>query len=221
MSDRIGSRIRFDATNLEALRDQLNAAFQLLLSGSLQFNGVRIDKRTSVPTAVPQDQGSPNVVVVTNTGVDTIYFWNGATWVALGSSSGGSILSINFVAPQSGNFNINPVPAALTEWGGANRYRTKADLAGFTEANFYVKVASAGPSNSKVRVQYSTNESAWNYLDSGTGPSVTVDSAGTFESGWVTLVSGAKVDGLYLRPVSIDGDGVAAVNLGLSRIEFR
>lgn len=218
-NDRIGSRTRFDATTLPALIVQLNAAFSTLLSGATQNQGLRLDKRTAVPTAAPQDQGSPNLVLVTAAGVDSVYFWNGSAWIELGSSSGGAILSVHFVVPDTANHNISATPAALNEFGGGSRHRTKADLTNFTECNLYCRVATGGP-NAEVRVQYSTDESTWNYLDGSAGPAVNVDVAGTKESDWVSLTAGAKAN-VFLRPVSINGDGVTDTGIGHMRVDFR
>jgi hypothetical protein len=64
----------------------------------------------------------------------------------------------------------------------------------------------AGPPPAKLRAQYSTDQSSWNYLDGSSGPSVNEDTTGLQVSSWVNLAAGAKAD-VFLRIVGLDGDG--------------
>jgi hypothetical protein len=91
MDSRVGSRKRFDATDLPALRDQLNSAFQVLGSGAAQLSGLRLDVRAAVPTGAPQSSGTPNIVLVNDTGTYKIYWWNGSSWVTPATGSSGEI----------------------------------------------------------------------------------------------------------------------------------
>ena len=74
-------------------------------------------------------------------------------------------------------------------------------------------VGQAGAGSAALRVQYSSDQSAWNYLDGGTGPSVTISTTGLKVSTWVALVAGAKAD-VFLRVVGINGDGSADPSFG-------
>jgi hypothetical protein len=91
MDSRVGSRKRFDATDLPALRDQLNSAFQVLGSGAAQLSGLRLDVRAAIPTGAPQSSGTPNIVLVNDTGTYKIYWWNGSSWVTPATGSSGEI----------------------------------------------------------------------------------------------------------------------------------
>lgn len=79
----VGSRLQFTATTLDGLRQQLNAAFTALLSGAVPIAGIRFELRTTVPNKAPESAGSPNLIMVTSAGVNTLYWWNGSSWVAL------------------------------------------------------------------------------------------------------------------------------------------
>jgi len=112
------------------------------------------------------------------------------------------------------------MPAALTELWGLNDSRLRYDLTDATEARLQVNVAGAGVSGSQLRIQYSTDQSTWNYLDGGTGPASAVDAGGISISSWVTITAGAKSD-VYLRVIGINGDGATAVQFGLIQLQVR
>ena len=96
-------------------------------------------------------------------------------------------------------------PSSLTELLGTTTNRTKYDLTNVTQARIVVNLSAVSASSgAELRVQYSTDQSTWNYLDGGTGPSVNVGSgsAGLKVSSFVNLVVGAKAD-VYLRVVGV------------------
>jgi hypothetical protein len=99
-------------------------------------------------------------------------------------------------------------PAALTELFGTTVGRLKADLAGAAQVRLLTNVATAGTGAAELRVQYSTDQSSWTYLDGSAGPSVGVGSTGLKVSSWVAPAAGAKAD-VFLRLVGISGDGAA------------
>ena len=116
---------------------------------------------------------------------------------------------------------VTNLPAAVTEWLGGVR-RLKADLTDYTQARMTATVgATPGSAGSKVAVQYSTDQSSWAYLDASAGPNAEVDSASTCETGaWVNLDAGAKAD-VFLRLVTVGGDGVVDPTVGLITVQFR
>jgi hypothetical protein len=113
---------------------------------------------------------------------------------------------------------ITSIPAALTEISTA--YRTKYDLSKCGQIRLTLAVKTIGSTNSEVRIQYSTDDTNWNYLDGSTGPAVNIFTTGTKASSWATLVSGAKAD-VYLRAVTINGDATASPVIGNVTLQAR
>lgn len=150
---------------------------------------------------------SADVALAADSGIILIYDSTSSRWRALGGTGGGAG---NFVLPFLADGDTHEwtnMPAALTEFLGVTSHRTKADLTEVEEVRLVVNVQTAGVAGAKLRVQYSTDESTWNYLDGGTGPSVAIDATGVEVSSYVALAAGAKAD-VFLRLVGIDGNGV-------------
>jgi hypothetical protein len=99
-------------------------------------------------------------------------------------------------------------PPALTELFGSTIGRNKADLTASAQVRLLCDVAQAGAATAAIRVQYSTDQASWNYLDGATGPSVNLNTTGLKVSSWVNLAAGAKAD-VFLRVVGVNGDGTA------------
>ncbi|HET8670221.1 MAG TPA: hypothetical protein VFM05_06205, partial [Candidatus Saccharimonadales bacterium] len=97
--------------------------------------------------------------------------------------------------------------------------RVRFDLSDATEARFIANVATAANSTAELRVQYSTDQSSWSYLDGSTGPSNVVGTVGTKVSSWVTVASGAKSD-VYLRVVGVNGN-LSDPRFGLIQLQIR
>jgi len=131
------------------------------------------------------------------------------TIAAAGGAGGVSLPEdITFLAVGA-NVAWTNQPAALTEFLGATRNRTKYDLTNATQVRLIVNVMVAGATTpAKIRAQYSTDLSTWYYLDGASGPSVDINTTGLKVSAWVNLAAGAKAD-VYLRIVGIDGNGAA------------
>lgn len=127
----------------------------------------------------------------------------GIDWLAGGSGGGGGAAVIPFVIDAVPNTWTN-MPAALTELFGATNHRTQIDFTDVTDVTFVVNVQTAGVAGSKLRVQYSLDESSWAYLDGVSGPSVAIDATGV-EVATVTIEAAAQAL-VFLRVVGIDGD---------------
>jgi len=114
------------------------------------------------------------------------------------------------------------MPLALTEFNSNTQGRIKVDLTNATQARLIVHTMSTvGAAGSELRVQYSTDESVWSYLDGATGPAVPITSANaTIVSAWVNLVVGAKAD-IFIRVVGINGDGVISPTFGNIVVQVR
>ena len=143
--------------------------------------------------------GAANTFVATADGA------GGVDWLA-GSGGGGGAAIIPFLHDSLVTEWTNQ-PAALTELFGTTINRTKINLTAVTSVTFVVNVQVAGVAGAALRVQYSTDEAIWNYLDGAAGPSVAIDVTGV-EVATVSLVAGAKAD-VFLRVVGINGDAAA------------
>jgi hypothetical protein len=89
----------------------------------------------------------------------------------------------------------------------------KADLTAAAQVRLLCNVVQAGAATAAIRVQYSTDQSSWNYLDGTAGPSVSVSTTGLKVSPWVGPAAAAKAD-VFIRAVGINGDGTADPSLG-------
>lgn len=78
--------MRFTATDVAGLKNELNTFMSLLQSGGLVQFGLKLDDttRTTAPAAAPI-AGSPNLCVVNNAGVKTLMIYDGSAWVSVGS----------------------------------------------------------------------------------------------------------------------------------------
>jgi len=111
-------------------------------------------------------------------------------------------------------------PAALTELFGTTVGRLKADLTASAQVRLQTNVATAGATAAALRVQYSTDQSSWSYLDGSAGPSVGVGTTGLKVSSWVAPAAGAKGD-VFLRVVGISGDATADPAFGHVLLQVR
>jgi len=112
------------------------------------------------------------------------------------------------------------MPAALTELWGRTQSRMQYDLTDANQVRLQVNVDTVSSTGAALRAQYSTDQSSWDYLDGGTGPTVTVDSTGLKVSTWVNVTAGAKGD-VFLRVVGIGADGAADPRFGHIQLQVR
>jgi hypothetical protein len=99
--------------------------------------------------------------------------------------------------------------------------RTKADLTNASQTRLLGNVETAGAgATTELRAQYSTDQSTWNSLDGGTGPSIAINAVGLRVSSWVNIAAGAKSD-VFLRLVGINGDGAADPSFGITEIQVK
>lgn len=139
-----------------------------------------------------------------------------AAGVLIASAREHFMIAIN--GSQGGNTAFTNAPAALFEENV--RWRAHADLTNCTQARLISNVQTAGFAGTKLRIQYSTDGASWAYLDNVSGPEVALDSTGHVVSPWVTLVAAARAD-VWLRWVTIGGDGVADPAVGMTHLEVR
>jgi len=124
-------------------------------------------------------------------------------------------MAVGFVAGAS--VAVTPTLALLEVAVGL---RTKVDLSNYSQARVctYVTLLDAATA---LAVQYSLDGGAtWAYLDGASGPSVSVASGGVQTGSWVNLAAGAKAD-VTLRLVTTGGNGIAALTLGNTSVQFK
>jgi len=112
------------------------------------------------------------------------------------------------------------MPSTLSELG-AGYYRIYYDLSNFTYARLVGYVGYVGAPNAQLRVQYSTDQTNWYYLDGVSGPYINIgDAIGYKISNWVNITSSAKTN-VYLRIVGINGDGKISPKFNSLRLQLR
>lgn len=111
--------------------------------------------------------------------------------------------------------------------GNTTRHLFMVDLLGYTQvrlrANKQVASASAGTPQFRAKYYTSYNTTVGNFLPltAGTELYVSMAAVGYFDSGWVDLVAGAKVNGICIGFTEIGGDGAIDPALGATDILFR
>lgn len=164
------------------------------------------DQAGNVTYTLPTTQGGAGTLLKNN-GTGTL------TW-------GGTITSLfAFMAGGTGEVWTN-MPAGLREFDNDVRRRVFIDLTNATQVRLGVNVITAGAAGSVLAIQYSTNQSTWNYLDGGTGPSVPINSTGLVNSSFVTITPAAKGN-VYLRVVGSGGNGNADPNISTIHLEVK
>ncbi len=120
---------------------------------------------------------------------------------------------------QGGNTVFTSAPAALSE--PHSRYRALADLTNCGRVRLLTSVQTVGVAGTNLRAQYSINSGGtWSYLDGATGPTIAITALGLIASAWVNLAAAAKVD-VWLRWVTIGGNGTASPAVGMTHLEFQ
>lgn len=127
--------------------------------------------------------------------------------------------TITFLA-QGSAFRWRNQPTDMTEFAGYTIHRTQVDLSDYTEARLTVLVATANTTQGAgILVQYSTDQSDWDYLDGDSGPGVSITSTGLKASKWVKLTQGARQD-VCIRIVGIKG-GDRSPSFGLITLQLK
>jgi len=189
------SRIRF--SGITDAEEQSHKLFHLV---QVDFPGISFEKETAGKLRLDQNDGEP---------------------VPLAQIPDAVIRDVSLTFLADGDpVEWKVQPAALAEFLGAIRHRLKFDLLKFSQARLLVNVTAAGYTNAKARVQYSTTQLIWYYLDGLASPSVNINTTGLKVSSWIDLADGAKAD-VYLRLVGINGDAVAIPAFGLIAVQVR
>lgn len=134
----------------------------------------------------------------------------GSTWsVQNGRAPSGSFTEFALVATAL-TFTNMPSGAQEIAAGTTGRYRTKVDLTNFTSIRCCASVSVVGATNAGFYLEYSTDQSSWTTIGSGSGGDIARigDAIGASVSDWISLPSGAKAD-VWLRAIGVAGDGAA------------
>ena len=145
---------------------------------------------------------------------------NGDMWTA----TAGTFVRINGVTRQvdvgvtnykwvgpNGNTQAVNQSAALQFFDNDVDYRTKMDLSGYTQARLISNISVVGFAGAFHEIRYFTSHSATvgDYLTIGSSAvSNDHDALGIVDTGWINLVSGAKIDNAFVALVMDDGNGV-------------
>ena len=113
---------------------------------------------------------------------------------------------------------IPAVPAALQELGLG--IRPRKDFSYVSQVRLITNVRTVASAGTQLRAQYSTDGSAWAYFDGGTSPAVALDATGTPASAWIYTEGLARAD-VYLRLVTISGDGATNCKISTTMLEFK
>lgn len=130
-------------------------------------------------------------------------------YVQNGRAVSGSFTEFSLLAVTT-TYTNQPAGAQELAAGTTGRFRTKVDLTNFTSIRTVVSVSVVGATNAGFYLEYSTDQSSWTMLGSGSGGDIARigDAIGASVSSWITLPAGAKAD-VWLRGFSVAGDGAA------------
>lgn len=134
-----------------------------------------------------------------------------------------------FHGGTTGVYTLTPLTAATTEPANVPMSRILADLSTATQMRLIIgqRALGVGGTTCTARLQYATNgatQTAWaDAQNTGTGVSLIGGTANLVrESGWVNLVTGAKIDTCYMRlAIVTTGTVTTAPTISFAEVEFR
>ena len=185
-----------------------------------------------------RDTISHTTTVIWTDGTNTLPLWSGVVdvneslYYSVESgftklSNYKSIKSFTVHGDAGANFAMTNATSAERFAGNATRHIFSVDLLGYTQVRFRVnkQVGSTSINTPRFRAKYysSFSGTVGNYLTLGSAGEVEVNMAATgyYDSGWVDLAAGARIDGCYIAFTELGGDGVADPAVGATDILFR
>lgn len=164
----------------------------------------------------------PLITIALDAGT-TATFVEGQGWSV--SNTYQPIKSFTVHGDAGANFAMTNATLAERFAGNTTRHIFAVDLVGYSQVRLCVNKQVAGTAGSIFRAKYYTSYSATvgNYLQLGASAQVETSMAATgyFDSGWMDLASGAKINGCYIAFTESGGDGVADPAIGATDILFR
>lgn len=131
---------------------------------------------------------------------------------------------------------INPTPAAIpatvvegVSGSVVTARRLKVDLTGYTEWRITGKVTAASSAGAKFAIQWSPDDASWKYIDgvaSGSAPGanayVPMNAAAALPTATTVIPIPVAARGdMYLRCVTLDGDGATTGAMGEVTLQVR
>lgn len=110
---------------------------------------------------------------------------------------------------QPANTVLKAISSQLNEPDSSDRFQF--DLSTYSQYRVTSQIIRAGPSGSKLGVQYSTDQSNWNYLDITSGSLLSVSSTGIRSTNWFNLDVSSRSD-VFIRWVACNGDDSSDVS---------
>jgi hypothetical protein len=107
---------------------------------------------------------------------------------------------------QPANTVLKAVSSQLNEPDSSDRFQF--DLSTYSQYRVTAAIIRAGPSGSKVGVQYSTDQNTWNYLDVTSGSLLSTTSTGIRTTNWLNLDVTSRSD-VFIRWVAVNGDDLS------------
>lgn len=158
--------------------------------------------------------------------LEVLTYCDGKGWEV--QSAGYKEIQVFTVHADAGaNFIMANATQAERFAGNTTRHLFVANLAGYTQvrliANKMTGSASANTPQFVAKYYTSYNTTVGNFLALTASSELVVSMAATgyFDSGWVNLVAGAKIDGACIGFTELGGDGAADPALGYTAIMFR
>jgi hypothetical protein len=107
---------------------------------------------------------------------------------------------------QPANTVIKSISGQLNEPDSSDRFQF--DLSTYSQYRVTSQVIRAGPSGSKLGIQYSVDQSVWNYLDITSGSLLDISTTGIRTTNWFTLDVSSRTD-VFIRWVAVNGDDLS------------
>jgi hypothetical protein len=129
------------------------------------------------------------------------------------------VLAVPIHADATANITLTNQPSTEQFLANSNRNIIRVDLSTATDVQLVARVVtgSASVNSPRLRVMYATTftTALGSYTTIGTTEvACSLTTAGVAASGWVPLVTGAKITACYVAVTQIGGDGVADPALG-------
>lgn len=113
--------------------------------------------------------------------------------------------------------------------GSSDIRRLAMDLQFFNQSRLSVKLGVAANATAKLGMQFSTDESSWFWLSSGiasgmtpaTDDFISIAATALTVGIWVPINALARLATVFLRLVTVDGDGAADPSFGFTSAAFR
>lgn len=164
-------------------------------------------------TAIPIGLVSASVQVNTGSFSGSITLAQTASFVATASYATTASYALSnrdielpVCSNQPANTVIKTISSQLNEPDSTDRFQF--DFSSYSQYRMTVAMVRAGPSGSKIGVQYSTDQNTWNYLDSTSGSLVSTTSTGIRTTNWLNLDVTSRSD-VFIRWIVVDGDNLS------------